>query len=129
MKTKFTFILTLTMILLSSCEVPEDSVIKAVDETKEILTSNTWNLEQFKFELRNDDIPPPILFNATNALLTAGVYDLDDMVFDASDMREYEVEFKEDGTIITKNGQIDLLLSRSMYFENSNICLCITSCI
>ncbi|SNR74961.1 hypothetical protein SAMN06265371_11129 [Lutibacter agarilyticus] len=114
MKTKFTFIAALAMILLFSCETPEDSVIKAVDETKDILTSNTWNLEQFKFELRNDDIPPPVLFNATNAILSAGIYDLDDMVFDASDMRKYEVEFKEDGTIITKNGQIDLLLEEAI---------------
>jgi len=113
MKTKFTFIAALAMIILFSCELPEDSVIKAVDETKEILTSNTWNLEQFKFELRDDDIPPPVLFNATNAILTAGVYDLDDMVLDASDMRKYEVEFKKDGTIITRNGQIDLLLENT----------------
>lgn len=114
MKSKITFIAGLALILLFSCEVPEDSVIKAVNETKEILTSNTWNLEEFKFELRDDDIPPPLLFNATNAFIAAGVYDLDDMVLDASDMRDYEVEFKEDGTIITKNGQIDLLLEEAI---------------
>jgi len=114
MKTNFTFIASLALLLLFSCEVPEDSVIKAVDDTKDILTTNKWNLEEFKFELRNDDIPPPLLFNATNALLTAGVYDLDDMVLDASEMRKYEVEFKEDGTIITRNGELDLLLEEEI---------------
>ena len=110
MKPNFTFISALALTLFFSCETPEDPVIKAVGDTKDILTSNTWNLEEFKFELVDDDIPPPLLFNATNAILSAGVYDLDDTVLDASDMREYEVEFKEDGTIITRNGQIDLLL-------------------
>ena len=114
MKIQFIFISALALTLLFSCEVPEDSVIKAVDDTNEILTTNKWNLEEFKFELRNDDIPPPVLFSATNAVVKAGIYDLDDMVFDASDMREYEVEFKKDGTIITRNGQIDLLLEEAI---------------
>ena len=104
------FLIAIISAFTLSCEVPEDPVINAVAETKDILTKNTWNLEQFKFELVDDDIPPPLLFNATNAIISAGVYDLDDTVLDASDMREYEVEFKEDGTIITRNGQIDLLL-------------------
>lgn len=100
--------------ILFSCEKPEDSVIKAVDDTNEILTTNTWNLEQLKIEVKNEDIPPPLFFNATNAMLGAGIYDLDDMVLDASDMREYEVEFKDDRTIITRNGQIDLLLEEQI---------------
>ena len=54
------------------------------------------------------------MFTATSAIVKAGIYDLDDMVLDASDMRKYEVEFKEDGTIITKNGQIDLLLEEAI---------------
>ncbi|MDO6472736.1 hypothetical protein [Maribacter sp. 1_MG-2023] len=100
--------------ILFSCEKPEDSVIKAVDDTNEILTTNTWNLEQLKIEVKNEDIPPPLFFNATNTMLGAGIYDLDDMVLDASDMREYEVEFKDDRTIITRNGQIDLLLEEQI---------------
>ncbi len=114
MKTHFTFASALALTLLFSCETPEDPVIRAVDNTKKILTSNTWNLEEFKFELKNDDIPPPLLINATNAIISAGIYDLDNTVLDASDMREYEVEFKEDGTIITRNGQIDLLLENQV---------------
>ena len=114
MKTHFTFALALALTLLFSCETPEDPVIRAVDNTKKILTSNTWNLEEFKFELKNDDIPPPLLINATNAIISAGIYDLDNTVLDALDMREYEVEFKEDGTIITRNGQIDLLLENQV---------------
>ncbi len=114
MKTHFTFASALALTLLFSCETPEDPIIKAVDNTKKILTSNTWNLEEFKFELKNDDIPPPLLINATNAIISAGIYDLDNTVLDASDMREYEVEFKEDGTIITRNGQIDLLLENQV---------------
>ena len=115
--------------ILFSCEKPEDSVIKAVDDTNEILTTNKWNLEQFKIEVRNDDIPPPLLFNATNAMLGAGIYDLDDTVLDASDMREYEVEFKDDRTIITRNGQIDLLLEEQIgtYFVFNERTIRITS--
>ncbi len=93
MKTHFTFASALALTLLFSCETPEDPVIRAVDKTKKILINNTWNLEQFKFELKNDDIPPPLLINATNAIISAGIYDLDNTVLDASDMREYEVEF------------------------------------
>jgi len=100
--------------ILFSCEKPEDSVIKAVDDINEILTTNKWNLEQLKIEVKNEDIPPPLFFNATNAMLGAGIYDLDDTVLDASDMREYEVEFKDDRTIITRNGQIDLLLEEQI---------------
>ena len=115
--------------ILFSCEKPEDSVIKAVDDTNEILTTNTWNLKQFKIEVRNEDIPPPLLFNATNAMLGAGIYDLDDTVLDASDMREYEVEFKDDRTIITRNGQIDLLLEEQIgtYFVFNERTIRITS--
>ena len=115
--------------ILFSCEKPEDSVIKAVDDTNEILTTNKWNLEQLKIEVKNEDIPPPLLFNATNAMLGAGIYDLDDTVLDASDMREYEVEFKDDRTIITRNGQIDLLLEEQIgtYFVFNERTIRITS--
>ncbi|HBH48021.1 MAG TPA: hypothetical protein DDX98_05245 [Bacteroidales bacterium] len=129
MKNKNRCLGLITLVVLFTCEVPEDSVIKAVDDTNEILTTNTWNLKQFKIEVRNEDIPPPLLFNATNAILNAGIYDLDDTVLDASDMREYEVEFKDDRTIITRNGQIDLLLEEQIgtYFVFNERTIRITS--
>ena len=129
MKNKNICIGLIALVILFSCEKPEDSVIKAVDDTNEILTTNKWNLEQLKIEVRNEDIPPPLFFNATNAMLGAGIYDLDDTVLDASDMREYEVEFKDDRTIITRNGQIDLLLEEQIgtYFVFNERTIRITS--
>ncbi len=106
----YPLLLLTPLMFLLSCEEPEDSVISAVQETNALLRKHTWYLEDFKVIVRNDDIPPPILFNTFNSLLSAGVYDLDDMIFDGSEMRNYHVEFSEDGKLKTRGGQIDLIL-------------------
>jgi hypothetical protein len=99
----------LSMLFLT-CETPEDSVIAAVNDTNALLNKHVWKLEEFTLKVRNEDIPPPLLFNSIDATLEAGLYDLENTVLDASEMRKYEVEFTEDRKIITRNGLIDLLI-------------------
>ena len=93
-----------------ACETPEDSVIAAVNETNAVLQRHVWKLEEFTLKVRNEDIPPPLLFKSSGATLEPGLYDLENTVLDASEMKKYEVEFNEDGKIITRNALIDLLL-------------------
>ncbi|TNJ44311.1 hypothetical protein KFZ70_03120 [Tamlana fucoidanivorans] len=97
------------LLLLFTCEEPVDTVIEAVDEANTILRKYEWKLAKFKIEVANDDIPPPILFNSTDSLIKKGIYDLDDMVLDASEMRTYKVNFTHDGKVLTKDGQLDLI--------------------
>lgn len=60
-------------------------------------------------DVRIEDIPPPVLFSITDALIKPGKYDLDDMVFDASDMKNYTVHFTPERHMVTSNGKIVLL--------------------
>ena len=93
-----------------ACETPEDSVIAAVNDTNAVLNRHVWKLEEFTLKVRNEDIPPPLLFKSSGATLEPGLYDLENTVLDASEMKKYEVEFNEDGKIITRNVLIDLLI-------------------
>ncbi|WP_143185860.1 hypothetical protein [Algoriphagus halophilus] len=95
--------------LLVACEQPLDPIIKSVDQTNLLLQSHVWQLEDFKVEVRESDIPAPILFGLGESTAGPGVYDLDDMVFDATDMREYTVIFGSSGEMITSGGPIDAL--------------------
>lgn len=100
----------LLSVFFLACEPVEDSVITAVNNTNALLNRHVWKLEEFTLKVRNDDIPPPLLFNSTDAILKAGLYDLENTVLDVSEMKKYEVEFNEDRKIITRNGLIDLLI-------------------
>ena len=110
-KNKFNIILltVFTLVMLSSCEQPEDRIIVSVNTTNDLLINNLWKLEDFKIEVRNEDIPPPLLFSNTSTVISSGIFDLDDMVLDPSEMREYIVQFTNDRKIITNGGQLDIL--------------------
>ena len=101
------------ILLLFSCERPKDAIIESVDRTNMILVNNDWHLRSFEMKTENKDIPPPLLFNPIELELDAGIYDLDDMVFDASDMMEYRVDFKENREIHTIKEEIDLLIEKA----------------
>ncbi len=92
-----------------ACEEPLDPIIKSVDQTNDLLQSKVWKLEDFVVKVRTSDIPAPILFGLGEDLMNSGIYDLDDMVFDASDMRETDVIFDSEGNLITSGGPIDVL--------------------
>lgn len=109
MKKNLIFLIATILLLQYSCEQPVDSVIEAVDNTKLILRKYDWKLSQFKIKVRNSDIPPPLLFNSSDSLIREGIYDLDDMILDASEMQKYIVNFTDNGKIKTSGGQINLL--------------------
>ena len=111
--------IVLLVFLVCSCEQPLDSVIESVNEANTILRKYDWQLAQFRVVVKNDDIPPPLLFDSSDSLIRKGIYDLDDMVLDASDMREYRVNFTPEGDVITSGGLLDLLAeseSNTRYF-------------
>jgi hypothetical protein len=117
------------LVFFSACDPPEDSVIAAVNNTNAVLNRHVWTLEELTLKVRNEDIPPPLLFNSSGATLEAGFYDLENTVLDASEMRKYEVEFNEDRKIITRNGLIDLLIEDEIgsYFVFNERTIRITS--
>jgi len=88
------------IVLVPACEQPLDPVLESVQETNETLQKHTWTLEDFRIELKDDDIPPPILFSLTDAEISGGVYDLDDMVLDASDARKLQLRFTPEKEIV-----------------------------
>ena len=106
LKSVFVFV---TAVLSFSCEQPQDPVIAAVNETNKILSKHDWRLIQFTIDVNDEDIPPPLLFNSSDSLIRQGRYDLNDMVLERDEMIEYTVNFLEDKTITTGNGQLDLL--------------------
>ncbi|WP_373398321.1 hypothetical protein V8V91_00725 [Algoriphagus halophilus] len=95
MKKAWSFLMII--VLLVSCEQPLDPIIKSVDQTNKLLQSHVWQLEDFKVEVRESDIAAPILFGLGESISGPGVYDLDDMVFDVTDMRDYTVIFDPSG--------------------------------
>jgi hypothetical protein len=100
----------LTMLLFTfSCEEPLDPIIKSVNSTNKLLQENIWNLEEFTISVKHEDIPPPILFGVAGSILNSGIYGLDEMVLDATEMKDYTVNFTLERHMITSNGQIDVL--------------------
>ena len=89
-------------VFLLACEPPEDSVIAAVNDTNALLNRHVWKLEEFTLKVRNEDIPPPLLFKSSGATLEARLYDLENTVLDASEMKKYEVEFNEEQISLIK---------------------------
>jgi hypothetical protein len=109
MKIKLLLQIALIVLVMVSCEEPLDPIIKSVNNTTDLLQRHVWNLEEFTVKVRDKDIPPPMLFSDTDSLVRSGTYDLDNMVFDASDMRDYTVIFSPTGDMITSAGPIDAL--------------------
>lgn len=105
----FSILIPAIMFFVIACEQPLDPVVEAVGETNEILTGNSWHLNSFIIEVKNEDIPPPLLFNSSDSLIANGRYDMDDMVLDSLDMRTYVVQFTDNRRIISEGGQIDIL--------------------
>jgi hypothetical protein len=103
------FFVLLTLVLFISCEQPEDPVIAAVNDINKTLKKHDWRLSQFIIEVNDEDIPPPLLFNSSDSLILKGKYDLNDMVLEREEMLKYTVNFLEDGTVATSDGQFDLL--------------------
>ncbi|WP_027138625.1 hypothetical protein [Gaetbulibacter saemankumensis] len=108
MKIKLPVIFSCFILFIYGCEEPLDPIIEAVDKTNATLQKYDWQLVQFLIDVKDEDIPPPLLFDSSDALIREGKYDLDDMVLDASDMQTYTVNFTKDRKIITTGGQIDL---------------------
>ncbi|MCV9386297.1 hypothetical protein [Reichenbachiella ulvae] len=100
---------SIQILFLFSCEQPQDQVIEAVNHTNDVLIKNTWYLNEFTINVKEPDIPPPILFNSSDALTREGEYNLEDMVLDVSDFQQYQVQFTSDRKIITGNSEIDIL--------------------
>lgn len=112
------------LIFLGSCEQPLDPIIESVTSTNTLLQSYSWQLEEFTILVDDEDIPPPILFSLTDSLMRVGRYDLDDMIFDASDMRDYTVLFTDSRDLITSEGPIDVLgdsVARYFVFNERSI--------
>jgi hypothetical protein len=105
------------IVLVPACEQPVDPVIESVLETNETLQKHIWTLEDFRVELKDDDIPPPILFSLTEAEIAGGVYDLDDMVLDASDARKLRLQFTPEKEIVHVDEEFDFVFGdASTYF-------------
>jgi archaellum component FlaF (FlaF/FlaG flagellin family) len=105
------------IVLVPACEQPVDPVIESVQETNETLQKHIWTLEDFRVELKDDDIPPPILFSLTEAEIAGGVYDLDDMVMDASDARKLRLQFTPEKEIVHVDEEFDFVFGdASTYF-------------
>ena len=109
MKFKAQYIVPVMLLLIISCEQPLDGVMQAVNNTNDILKNNVWHLERFEVQVKNPDIPPPLFFDSSDSLIRKGMYGLDEMVLDASEMRKYEVNFTEERQVLTRFGQIDIL--------------------
>ncbi|NVJ85769.1 MAG: hypothetical protein HWE15_05645 [Algoriphagus sp.] len=112
------------LLFLGSCEQPLDPIIQSVTSTNTLLQSYSWQLEEFTILVDDEDIPPPILFSLTDSLMRVGRYDLDDMIFDASDMRDYTVLFTDSRDLITSEGPIDVLgdsVARYFVFNERSI--------
>jgi hypothetical protein len=116
------------LLIVVSCEQPLDQTIKSVNNANNLLQAYAWQLDEFTINVKNDDIPPPVLFSLTDSLMRAGRYDLDDMIFDATDMRDYTVLFTESRDMITSGGPIDALGdSVARYFVSNERIIRITS--
>jgi len=116
------------LLIVVSCEQPLDPIIRSVNNTNNLLQAYSWQLDEFTINVRNDDLPPPALFSLTDSLMRAGRYDLDDMIFDASEMRDYTVLFTESRDMITSGGPIDALGdSVARYFVANERSIRITS--
>lgn len=110
MKRAYVFIFSVLLAIGTSCEEPVDPIIEAVDEAGTLLQRHVWNLEDLTIKVRNEDIPPPILFSFGDSLIKSFKYDLDDLALDASDMRETVVIFDpEERKIISSSGSIDVI--------------------
>ena len=77
MKFKAQFIVPVMLLLIISCEQPLDGVMKAVNNTNDILKNNVWHLERFEVQVKNPDIPPPLFFDSSDSLIRKGMYGLD----------------------------------------------------
>ncbi|WP_439183529.1 hypothetical protein [Carboxylicivirga taeanensis] len=111
MSNKFSLIVVALVMVFVSCEQPMDPVIKSVNQTKALLHAYHWHVDDVRVEVKDEDIPAPILWNLADSLVRAGVYDLDDMIFDASEMRKMKVEFTPDGKIVPLNEEAQWLRS------------------
>ncbi len=109
MKKHLSLFLLISAILLSGCEEPMDPVIKSVNDMNSILQKYDWHLDDFIVEIRDDDIPAPILWNTSDSVLKSGIYDLDDMIVDASDMTKTVHNFTAQRDIVTITEDVNLL--------------------
>ena len=124
MKKKLLLPVIAMLLFTFSCEEPMDPIIKSVNNTNNLLQENVWNLEEFTISVKHEDIPPPILFGVAGSILNSGIYGLDEMVLDATDMKDYTLHFTPDRNMITSNGQIDVLgdsIARYFVFNESTI--------
>ena len=110
MKRAYVFIFSVLLAIGTSCEEPVDPIIEAVDETEALLQRYVWNLEDLSINVRNKDVPPPVLFSFGDSLIRPFKYDLDDLALDATDMRETTVIFEpKERKIISSKGTIDAI--------------------
>ncbi|GJM64559.1 hypothetical protein [Persicobacter diffluens] len=100
------------ILVLASCQEPIDPVITSVQNTKQLLQSHIWTLEDFDIRTTNEEIPAPILFGATeNHALWPGLSS------DESQDDPMSVIFTPDRKVIASQGPHDALGdSVSSYF-------------
>ncbi len=75
MKRAYVFIFSVLLAIGTSCEEPVDPIIEAVDEAGALLQRHVWNLEDLTIKVRNEDVPPPILFSFGDSLIRPFKYD------------------------------------------------------
>jgi hypothetical protein len=109
MKIRTGILLLVSVIYLSGCEQPVDPVIQSVNEVNSILQQYDWHVEDFIVELKDDDIPPPILWSTSDPVTKSGIYDMDDMIFDASDMLKTVHKFTAQRDIVSVTDNVNLL--------------------
>ena len=117
-------LITFASLLLAGCEQPMDPVIQTVNETNSVLQKHHWHLKQFTVETKRDDIPAPVLWNLSDSLLPAGIYDLDEMIFDISDITSPVHKFTAERDIVALDKEFDLLtdsIGRYFVFNDRTI--------
>jgi len=100
MKINYFLLITVILLLSNSCEQPIDPVVQSVNTTKDLLKKYQWHVDDLRIVLRDEDIPAPVLWSVTESLIEAGVYDLDDLLFDASEVRKRRLQFTDNGKIV-----------------------------
>ncbi|OHX66705.1 hypothetical protein [Flammeovirga pacifica] len=87
---KYPALLLTLLAILIGCEQPIDPVIDQVSSIESTLHAHKWYLNNFQIETKNDDVPPPVLWNTSQFKTAQGNYDSNDMPFDVIDNSTHE---------------------------------------
>jgi hypothetical protein len=103
MKAKLLLQIVLIVLVMVSCEAPLDPIVKSVNNTTALLQRHVWNLEEFTVKVRDEDIPPPVLFSDTNPVNKGNdlTLTLDGYMHTVLAPVELYVEENDQGVVIT----------------------------